>query len=276
MNEYSDTWSYDWTRAAFAATSNPSFSDFAHSVDTRLLESGRSLGSLPEIPHGTTILALVYADGVVIAGDRRATSGYSIADRRIEKIFPADDHSAVGIAGAAGPAIDMVNLFRTELEHYEKVEGERLSLEGKSNRLATMIKANLPMAMQGFLVVPIFAGYDVARGGGRIFRYDGAGGRYEEPYYHADGSGGMHARGSLKARWHRGLTRMEAITAAIEALFDAAEEDVATGGPDLIRKIYPVVATVTAAGYGRVADEDVATAVAAAVQERRDKEDKNR
>jgi proteasome beta subunit len=266
----------DWTRAAFSPNANPSFNDFVRSVDRTLLPTAGAGGAVPEMPHGTTILALIFEEGVVIAGDRRATSGYSIADRRIEKIFPADDYSAVGIAGAAGPAIDMVNLFRTELEHYEKVEGERLSLEGKANRLATMIKANLPMALQGFLVVPLFAGYDHIRRHGRIFRYDGAGGRYEEPYYHADGSGGMHARGSLKARWSRGMNREQAVTAAIEALFDAAEEDVATGGPDLIREIYPVVALVTGSGYERVGDDEVGRSVQAAVQERRDKEERNR
>ena len=271
MNDYS----MDWTKAAFSLNANPSFSDFIRTVDTTLLPDGAN-GSLPDVPVGTTILALTYSEGVVIAGDRRATSGYSIADRRIEKVFPADDHSAVAIAGAAGQAIDMVNLFRTELEHYEKVEGDRLSLEGKANRLATMIKQNLPMAMQGFLVIPLFAGFDLRRGEGRIYRYDGAGGRYEENQYHADGSGGMHARGSLKARWHRGMTRKEAVTAAVEALFDASEEDVATGGPDLIRHIFPVVATVTATGYERVGPEEVAAAVEAAVEERRVKEERNR
>lgn len=267
---------FDWTRAAFTPNANPSFADFVRTVDQRLLPSAAGQTPIPDVPHGTTILALLFDDGVVIAGDRRATSGYSIADRRIEKIFPADQFSAVGIAGAAGPAIDMVGLFRTELEHYEKVEGERLSLEGKANRLATMIKANLPMAMQGFLVVPLFAGYDLNRSIGRIFRYDGAGGRYEEPFYHADGSGGMHARGSLKARWSRGMNREQAVTAAVEALFDAAEEDVATGGPDLIRNIYPVVAVVSASGYERVGDDEVGRAVGVAVEERREKEERNR
>ncbi|MGH2829499.1 MAG: proteasome subunit beta [Actinomycetota bacterium] len=276
MNEFSS----DWTRAAFAPNANPSFADLLRGVDPALLPasppgSGGG-GSAPQVPVGTTILALVYADGVVIAGDRRATSGYQIADRRIEKVFPADDYSAVAIAGAAGPAIDLVKLFRTELEHYEKVEGERLSLEGKANRLATMIRANLPMAMQGFIVVPLFAGYDLRRSIGRLFRYDGVGGRYEESDYHADGSGGMHARGSLKARWRRGMPRDEAILAAVEALFDASEEDVATGGPDLIRQIYPVLATVTESGYDRVGEDEVGRAVDGAVVNRRAHEEQNR
>lgn len=268
----------DWTRAAFAPSSNPSFSDFVRGIDPALLPGVSQPGGeqAPKVPVGTTILALVYAEGVVIAGDRRATAGFQIADRKIEKVFPADDYSAVAIAGAAGPAVDMVKLFRTELEHYEKVEGERLSLEGKANRLASMIRANLPMAMQGFIVVPLFAGYDLRRSIGRLFRYDAVGGRYEETDYHADGSGGMHARGSLKARWRRGISREDAILAAIEALFDASEEDVATGGPDLIRKIYPVVATVTATGYGRVAEEEVGQAVVKAVADRQQREEQNR
>lgn len=267
----------DWSRAAFGSDANPSFSDFVRRTDPGLIPSLQPGGSgIPEQPVGTTILALTYADGVVIAGDRRATAGYQIADRRIEKVFPADDFSAVAIAGSAGPAIDMVKLFRTELEHYEKVEGERLSLEGKANKLAGMIRANLPMAMQGFLVVPLFAGYDTRRAIGRIFRYDGIGGRYEESYYHADGSGGMHARGSLKGRWSRGMSRQDAILTAIEALFDAAEEDVATGGPDLIRNIFPVVATVTANGYERVDDSAVGLAVEGAVADRREREERNR
>ncbi|HEX9695733.1 MAG TPA: proteasome subunit beta [Actinomycetota bacterium] len=267
----------DWTRAAFGFDANPSFSDFVRRTDPVLLPAERPGGAgFPEQPVGTTILAMTYADGVVIAGDRRATSGYQIADRKIEKVFPADEFSAVAIAGAAGPAIDMVKLFRTELEHYEKVEGERLSLEGKANKLASMIRANLPFAMQGFLVVPLFAGYDLRRQAGRIFRYDGIGGRYEESDYHADGSGGMHARGSLKGRWRRGANREDAILAAIEALFDAAEEDVATGGPDMIRNIFPVVATVTATGYERIDDSFVGSAVEGAIADRREREERNR
>ncbi|HVL90341.1 MAG TPA: proteasome subunit beta [Actinomycetota bacterium] len=267
----------DWTKAAFSSDANPSFNDFVQRTAPVLLpQVTPGAGGMPEQPHGTTILALTYADGVIIAGDRRATSGYSIADRKIEKVFPADDYSAVAIAGAAGPAIDMVKLFRTELEHYEKVEGERLSLEGKANKLASMIKMNLPFAMQGFLVVPLFAGYDERRQAGRIFRYDGIGGRYEESDYHADGSGGMHARGSLKGRWRRGLNREDAVLTAVEALFDAAEEDVATGGPDLIRNIYPVVATVTAEGYRRVDDDEVGRAVDGAIADRREREERNR
>ena len=206
-------------------------------------------------PEGTTVLALRYQDGVIVAGDRRATEGFQIAHRSIEKVFAADDHSAVAIAGAAGPAVEMVRLFQTELEHYEKVEGDRLSLEGKANKLSQMIRANLPAAMQGLIVVPVFAGYDVARKVGRIFKYDVTGGRYEEDDYHATGSGGKDARSSLKKRFRDGMTGEEAVKIAIEALFDAADEDVGTGGPDLMRGIFPNVVSITEAGMTEVEED---------------------
>jgi proteasome beta subunit len=206
------------------------------------------------IPHGTTILALRFADGIVMAGDRRATEGMSIADRRMEKVFPADDFSAVAIAGAAGPAVDIVRLLQVELEHYEKLEGDPLSLEGKANRLAQMIKQNFPMALQGLVVVPLFGGYDTRRSEGRIFRYDAVGGRYEDIDFHATGSGGVHARASLKKTYRAGLGREQAVRAAVEALIDAADEDAATGGPDLERNIFPIVAVVTNEGYAVVPD----------------------
>jgi proteasome beta subunit len=215
-------------------------------------------GQAPDsMPHGTTVAAARYDGGVAMGGDRRATAGMSIAQRDLEKVFPADDYSAVAIAGAAGPAIEMVRLFQTELEHYEKVEGFPLSLEGKANKLGQMVRGNLPLAMQGFVVVPLFAGFDLRRGNGRIFRYDVTGGRYEDADFHADGSGGRDAKGSLKKRWREGLSEAEAIGVLVEALYDAADEDAATGGPDLIRGIFPVVATVTEAGYRRVPEETV-------------------
>ncbi len=207
--------------------------------------------------HGTTIVALRYADGVVMAGDRRATEGYSIAHRAIEKVFPADRHSGVSIAGAAGPATEMVRLFQTELEHYEKVEGTALSLEGKANKLSQMIRANLPMAMEGLAVVPIFAGYDLRRRSGRIFKYDLTGGRYEEDDFHATGSGGRDARTTIKLGYRDGLDREAAIELAIEGLYEAADEDSATGGPDVVRGIYPTVATITGAGFERVKEDEV-------------------
>jgi proteasome beta subunit len=258
----------DWARAAFAADANPSFSDLMRRVDPAKLPAFEGSGGSVSLPHGTTILALRFADGVIVAGDRRATEGYTIADRRMEKVFPADDYSAVAIAGAAGPAIDMVKLFQVELEHYEKLEGDRLSLEGKANRLAGMIKQNFPLAMQGIVVVPIFGGYDVRRAEGRIFRYDAIGGRYEDAEYHATGSGGIHARGTLKKRWHDGLTRDEAVRAAVEALMDAADEDTATGGPDLRRGIFPIVAVVTAAGFVTATEDELRDVVSSLLTER--------
>jgi proteasome beta subunit len=210
--------------------------------------------------HGTTVIALRYADGVVMAGDRRATEGYYIADSRMDKVFPTDEYSVVGIAGVAGQAIETVRLFQTELEHYEKVEGETLSLEGKANRLAQLLRSSFPLIMQGLVVVPIYAGYDIAKGEGRIFRYDAIGGRYEEIDYNATGSGGRDAKASLKKRWSPNLDKAAAIEAAVESLVDAGEADVATGGPDPTRGIYPSVFLVTADGVDEVPSEEVRTA----------------
>jgi len=211
----------------------------------------------PEAPHGTTVLSVRYRDGVVMAGDRQATAGFQIASRRIDKIFKADEYSGVGIAGAAGPATEMARLFQTELEHYEKVEGENLSLEGKANRLSQMIRMNLPAAMQGLVVVPIFAGFDEKAGAGRLFKYDITGGRYEETNYDAQGSGSKDARDALKKLWKRDMGREEALRAALEALIDAADEDVGTGGPDLVRGIFPTVKTITRSGFQDVPDDEV-------------------
>jgi proteasome beta subunit len=221
-------------------------------------------------PEATTVLALRYADGVIVAGDRRATEGFQIAHRSIEKVFAADDMSAVAIAGAAGPAVEVVRLFQTELEHYEKVEGERLTLEGKANKLSQMIRANLPAALQGLVVVPLFAGFDESQGQGRIFKYDVTGGRYEEDDYHATGSGGKDARSSLKKRYRPDLPRDEAVKVAIEALFDAADEDVGTGGPDLMRGIYPTVAAVSDSGMIEIAEDEIRTIFEELISERRD------
>ena len=212
-----------------------------------------------QITHGTTCLAIRYADGVVIAGDRRATSGNWISHRTIEKVFPADRFSAVAIAGAAGPAVEMVRLFQLQLEHYEKVEGNHLSLEGKANQLSQMIRGHLPAAMSGMAVVPIFAGFDLKRGLGRLFQYDITGGRYEEHDYAATGSGSMQASTVAKLGFRPGLSRDEVVDLVIHALWQAADEDSATGGPDLIRKIFPVVATVTLDGYERLGDDELET-----------------
>jgi proteasome beta subunit len=209
------------------------------------------------IPHGTTVIALRYRDGVIMAGDRQATAGYQVASRRIEKIFKADDLSGVGIAGAAGPAMEMAKLFQTELEHYEKVEGDNLSLEGKANKLGQMIRMNLQAAMMGLAVVPLFAGFDEKVGVGRLFKYDITGGRYEETNYDAQGSGSKDARDSLKKLWKREMPRDEALRTALEALIDAADEDVGTGGPDLVRGIFPTVKTITRSGFGDVMEDEI-------------------
>jgi proteasome beta subunit len=203
------------------------------------------------------VLALRYRDGVIMAGDRQATAGYQVASRRIEKIFKADDLSGVGIAGAAGPAMEMAKLFQTELEHYEKVEGDNLSLDGKANKLGQMIRMNLQAAMMGLAVVPIFAGFDEKVGVGRLFKYDITGGRYEETNYDAQGSGSKDARDSLKKLWKRDMHRDEALRVSLEALIDAADEDVGTGGPDLVRGIFPSVKTITRSGFGDVTDDEV-------------------
>src|SRR3954462_5898112 len=204
------------------------------------------------ITHGTTVVAVRYADGVVMAGDRRATSGNLISHRTMEKVYPADRHSGVAIAGAAGPAMDMVKLFQLQLEHYEKVEGVELSLEGKANQLSGMVRGNLPAAMQGLVVVPLFAGYDLRRRQGRLFQYDVTGGRYEESNFATTGSGSLHAGTVIKLGYRENLTREETIDLAISALFNAADEDSATGGPDLVRGIYPTMATITDAGFEHV------------------------
>ncbi len=210
------------------------------------------------VPHGTTVVALRVADGVIMAGDRRATAGNIIAHHAMEKVFPADRHSAVAIAGSAGVAIEMVRLFQVQLEHYEKVEGTTLSLEGKANQLAGMVRSNLPMAMQGLAVVPLFAGYDRARGTGRIFNYDVTGGRYEDTDFQATGSGGRDARNTVKLGWREDMPLDDGLNLAIRALWDAADEDSATGGPDPIRGIYPIVAVVDATGYREVPEAEVA------------------
>jgi proteasome beta subunit len=236
---------------------SPSFVDALRAYAPELLEVRAAAGgTVPEVPHGTTVAALRFADGVAMGG-RRATEGLTIAQRDIEKVFPADDFSAVAIAGAAGPAIEMVRLFQSELEHYEKIEGFPLSLEGKANRLGQMVRGNLPLAMQGLVVVPLFCGYDTRRHAGRIFRYDVTGGRWEDADFHATGSGGRDARGSLKKRWRPDIDADTAVEVLVEALYDAADEDAATGGPDLVRGIFPVVAAVTAQGYRRVPDDEL-------------------
>ena len=227
-------------------------------------------GAAPAFLHGTTILALKYSAGVVIAGDRRATEGHQIADRTMKKIFKTDDFSAVGISGAAGPCIDMVRLFKTEIEHYEKLEGSSLTLEGKANKLGEMIKANLPLAFQGLIVIPIFAGYDHKRGEGRIFKYDITGGRYEEADYYSTGSGGKDAKSSIKKMYKKNLSENEAIRIAVSALYDASEEDSATGGPDMVRGIYPIINVIQQKGISDVSDERMKNVVESLLEHERE------
>ena len=248
----------DQWHKAFGDYSNTSFAELLRRTCPDLLPAREpGDGDVPGVPHGTTVLALRYRDGIVMAGDRQASEGYQVASRRIEKIFKTDDLSGMGIAGAAGPAMEMARLFQTELEHYEKVEGENLSLDGKANKLGQMIRMNLPMAMQGLVVVPIFAGFDERAGTGRIFKYDVTGGRYEETDYFAQGSGGKDARDSLKKRFKRDLPRDEAVRVAIEALIDASDEDLGTGGPDLMRGILPSVKTITRSGFSDAGEDEI-------------------
>ena len=255
---------------AFMISGTASFTEFLGEYNPEYLPGRRAAalgapagaGSVPaDIPHGTTIVALTFPGGALMAGDRRATAGSMIAQRDIEKVFPADEYSVVGIAGSAGLAVEMVKLYQVELEHYEKIEGVELSLDGKANRLATMIRGNLAMAMQGLVVVPLFAGYDLEAGEGRIFSYDAIGGQYEERGFHSVGSGSLFARGALKKLYRPDLGPTDAATVAIQALYDAADDDSATGGPDLARKIYPVVAVVTEEGYRRLPEDEVSELV---------------
>jgi proteasome beta subunit len=231
----------------------------------------RTAGAV-SVPSATTVLAIKYQQGVIIAGDRRATEGFQIADRRIEKVFKIDEWSAMAIAGAAGPCIEMAKLFQTELEHYEKLEGVPLSCEGKANKLGQMVKANLPMVFQGLVVMPLYVGYDLKRGEGRIFKYDITGGRYEESDYHAIGSGGKDARNTMREHFQRNLSEVEVIKLAVLALYNAADDDVGTGGPDLVRGIYPTAKIVTDHGITDVAEDTLRTVCDAVMAARRSRE----
>jgi proteasome beta subunit len=259
-----------------------SFADFLATATPELLPGARTSGpaALPaagpgaggqhgaDLPHGTTIVAADFSGGVIMAGDRRATAGSMIAQRDIEKVFRSDDFSCVGIAGVAGAGLELVRLFQLELEHYEKLEGRTLSLEGKANRLAAFVRGNIGGAMQGLVVVPLFAGYDEETGRGRIFSYDVAGGRYEEHRFHSIGSGSMFARGSLKKLYTDGMAESEVIAVCMQALYDAADDDSATGGPDLTRRIFPLVAVVTEDGFRRLTDDEAGEYAEAVVAER--------
>ncbi|KNX37075.1 proteasome subunit beta [Luteipulveratus halotolerans] len=257
---------------AYLTPGSASFTEFLAGHAPHLVPSARTLpaGMTLDAPHGTTIVAVTYDGGVLLAGDRRATMGNLIANRDMQKVFAADEYSAVGIAGTAGIAIEVVKLFQVELEHYEKIEGALLSLEGKANRLASMIRGNLGMAMQGLSVVPLFAGYDLATGAGRIFSYDVTGGCYEEQQHHSVGSGSLFARGALKKLWRPGLSEGDAVRAVIEALYDAADDDSATGGPDLGRRIWPTLAVLDESGVRFLDETELEQVVESVVADRRD------
>ena len=261
---------------AYMTPGTSSFAQFLNGQAPELLPGHQApwpANLADQVRHGTTVVAATYPGGVVMAGDRRATMGNVIAQRDIEKVFPADEYSCVAMAGAAGLGVEMIRLFQTELEHYEKIEGSTLSLDGKANRLAGLLRGNLGMAMQGLAVVPLFAGFDLDTGEGRIFSYDVTGGRYEEHAFYGVGSGSVFARGALKKLYRDDMSEVDCVTATIQALYDAADDDSATGGPDLTRRIFPVVAVVTSDGYRRLPDADIsetADRVLAARMERPD------
>jgi proteasome beta subunit len=237
-----------------------SFYDHVRETAPHLLPTADGQLNL-DVTHGTTIVAATFDGGVIMGGDRRATMGNVIAQRDIQKVFPTDEFSCVGIAGTAGIAIEMTRLFQVELEHYEKIEGAMLSTDGKANRLATLIRGNLAMAMQGLAVVPLFAAFDLEAQRGRIFAFDVTGNKNEERTFHSVGSGSTFARGSLKKLYRTGMSETEAVTAVIQSLYDAADDDTATGGPDLTRRIFPMIAVITADGF-RFWDESATAAVA--------------
>ena len=265
----------------FFTPGSASFTEFlaAHRPDllpTRRPFSDGVRAAPDRFPHGTTVLALAYRDGVMIAGDRRATMGNLIAQRDLEKVHPADDHTAVAFAGTVGLALDMVKLYQVELAHFEKIEGIPMTLRAKANRLAGMIRQNLGQAMQGLAVVPLLAGYDPAAPEGRkgrIFSFDVAGGLYEKQAFHADGSGSPYARGALKKLYRPGLDRREAALAALQALYDAADDDSATGGPDVSRRIFPIVSVITAEGFERLPEPETEQLSREMVEQRRSRPD---
>jgi proteasome beta subunit len=256
------------TPGAFMTARVPSFTDFLASYAPELLPGARGLEALPagaaasdvikDLPHATTIVAVACDRGVVVAGDRRATAGNMISKRDVEKVFRSDEFSAIAMAGVASIGLEFIRLFQVELEHYEKMEGRSLSLEGKANRLATMVRGNIALAMQGLAMIPLFAGYDEETSVGRIFSYDVAGGPYEEHRYFSIGSGSIFAKNSLKKLYSDGMSVTDASLACVQALYDAADDDSATGGPDMTRRIFPVITTITDDGFTRLTDAEAA------------------
>ena len=272
------------TPSGFLGLQTSSFTDFLASHSPGLLP-GRVVPAGPpvpgadpdprapgqairDLPHATTIVAAICDGGVVLAGDRRATAGNMIAKRDVEKVFRSDEFSGMGYAGTGSVGIEFVRLFQVELEHYEKMEGRSLSLEGKANRLAFMVRGNLGAAMQGLVVVPLFVGYDEDSSQGRIFSYDVAGGPYEEQRFYSIGSGSLFARGALKKLYADDMPAADAVLACVQALYDAADDDSATGGPDLPRRIFPVVATITADGFRKLPEAEAAQVAEQVIRER--------
>lgn len=252
----------------FWQVGSSSFTDFLRSVSPVGTGGAATRDLDADAPHATTIVALAYADGVVMAGDRQATAGYQVAHRTMDKIFEADDYSVIGIAGTAGVALDMVRLFQLEIEHFEKIEKTELSLNGKAHRLAAMVRSHVPMALKGLAALPLFAGFDPNIGAGRIFSYDTVGGQYEELDHHAVGSGALHAQSTLRHIWRGDLDATQAVAAALHAIWDAADQDTATAGPDFERGIFPRVAQVDAEGFHWVPAQEVRDTLDVLAQQR--------
>ncbi|GAA2089169.1 proteasome subunit beta [Actinomadura alba] len=261
----------DLPAARFLGFDSSSFTDFLRFRAPELLPVNRLPATELRLPHGTTVLALTFDGGVMMAGDRRATMGNQISKRDLEKVQPADEHSVVAFAGTVGFAIEMVRLFQVELEHYEKTQTTLLSMAGKARRLGALVQANLGPAMQGLAVVPLLAGYDLDAGTGRIFSYDITGAPSEETGFCAEGSGSVFARGALKKLHRPDLTERDAATVCVEALYDAADDDSATGGPDLIRDIHPVIMSVTEAGHRRLPGDEVGAISRAVIEGRHER-----
>jgi proteasome beta subunit len=243
-----------------------SFSEYLRLQAPQLLPvgAGGDTGTAgAQLAHGTTIVALNFPGGVVIAGDRRAVQGNMIASRDMKKVYITDDYTATGIAGTAAIAVEFARLYAVELEHYEKLEGVPLTFAGKVNRLAIMVRGNLGAAMQGLVALPLLVGYDIddpdPKGAGRIVSFDAAGGwNIEEEGYQSVGSGSVFARSAIKKLYSQVVDGDSALRVAVESLYDAADDDSATGGPDLVRGIYPTAVTIGADGAIEVPEARIA------------------
>ena len=267
-------------RASSNAVELSSFSDFLRRQAPELLPTGALAGSTAQapnsystLPHGTTIVALKYPGGVLIAGDRRATQGNMIAGRDVQKVYITDDYTATGIAGTAALAVEFARLYAVELEHYEKLEGVPMTFAGKVNRLAIMVRGNLGAALQVFIALRLLVGYDVddrdQRAAGRIVSFDAAGGwHFDEEGYQAVGSGSLFAKASIKKLYSAVTEADSALRVAVEALYDAADDDSATGGPDLVRGIFPTAVTIGAEGAEEVAEERISRLAREVIEKR--------